>query len=361
MKIELDNKIVIILKYGSGQRFNNSEIPQGYVVSRFNARQLESAREWGATYEQTEFGTTRKIEPKEIVLDNEGFEVDIVEAAGQSSQGGKLSFWNCIISQGETKMLIGIDQTSLLSLIRQSTIVNGVVTQRCSLYKNNTAGAIHKDMAEWGGLSDDSKKSARKTVKYIPGRIYATKTTRAIYMGKVYSWYTKEAKIVDKNMIYEYKPLDKPVEKHLFLDIDYSGLYKSIESGTIKSLEDLYSKLESEMEKPVKNSSNVYELYSATKLFGYYSLLLSKPVPREELSLQLDGENSTELMEKYILKLKTLLYEYQGDIQNMDNIEFVLFSSANNEEFNRPADYIEMLSSKLCPSMRILSGEDTNN
>ena len=103
----LDNIIVVIAaaentKYGCRQ---------GYIVDPKNKKQLESALDWGrrAVYEQDKDGNLLKDDKgiliwhyedaKAVETDNKDFTLQLLESAGGSSQGGKLSFWNCLITK----------------------------------------------------------------------------------------------------------------------------------------------------------------------------------------------------------------------------------------------------------------------
>ena len=120
----LYDKVIIVERKG----YTEKDISQGYVVDPKNKKSLKSARGWATTYKYDEDhnpvrdadGRMVEVEPEEFLLDNEGFKVKLSESANGSSQGGKLSFWNCIISKGDKQWLIGINAELLLHLLMQS-------------------------------------------------------------------------------------------------------------------------------------------------------------------------------------------------------------------------------------------------
>ena len=76
-----ENIIIVENKYG-----------QGYAVSE--GSNLDNARYWA---ERSDW------EPKEYKYKNGTFTLKVTNAAGHSSQGGKLSFWNCQIRTEDGK------------------------------------------------------------------------------------------------------------------------------------------------------------------------------------------------------------------------------------------------------------------
>ena len=99
-------------------------IQQGYLVDPKNKKQLENAERWAETvrYEYNkELGRSEAVETVKGTVDtfdNDGFEIELLESADGSSQGGKLSFWNCKISKAGKTWIVGINADLLLSLAR---------------------------------------------------------------------------------------------------------------------------------------------------------------------------------------------------------------------------------------------------
>lgn len=104
---------------------------QGYIVDPSNKKMLENARGWGRRIEYGEYvegkGYPNQVvhEPEEYIFDNNGFTLELVDSAKGSSQGGKLSFWNCNITIDGKTFLVGIAADLLLDVLKSNTIING--------------------------------------------------------------------------------------------------------------------------------------------------------------------------------------------------------------------------------------------
>lgn len=109
---------------------------QAYLVDPSNKSQLKSARDWA---KWTEYGPSCKNEngrwtheweinhkPAEFTFDNDGFTLELLDCAGGSSQGGKLSFWNCLVKKDDKIFKIGINSEMLLNLLKDADFNKGV-------------------------------------------------------------------------------------------------------------------------------------------------------------------------------------------------------------------------------------------
>lgn len=206
---------------------------QGYLVDPSNKKQLETARSWGTRKEYI-YGTdenghrivTEEIthKPAEYTYDNDGFTLELHSSAGGSSQGGKLSFWNCWITAPDgNKFLIGIAADLLLDVLKSSTVVNGVVQDKLMFARQSGGvGMLSKSMGSYKNAVNDmaikKKMSSGKTKKVIPGHIYETTTEQNIYVGKMYQWYeeVRDESQVDYwhryGKLIGFKRLEKPRE-----------------------------------------------------------------------------------------------------------------------------------------------------
>ena len=195
----LDNIIVVIAaaentKYGCRQ---------GYIVDPKNKKQLESALDWGrrAVYEHDEDGNLLKDDKgillwhyedaKAVETDNKDFTLQLLESAGGSSQGGKLSFWNCLITKDDIKCVVGINSELLLELMLQSTFTNGVCDKKiCFARKNGNVGALHPKMTQYKDAIKDNKirksVNTKKTSKWQLGHNYVTLSKNEFYLGNFY-------------------------------------------------------------------------------------------------------------------------------------------------------------------------------
>ena len=213
---------------------------QGYIVDPSNKVMLENAVQWGTIHnrleEKDEYGRYiyEKIEPAQYTFENKDFTLELLDSAEGSSQGGKLSFWNCLITKGEYKFKVGIAANLLLELLKQSTFVNGmcqspVFFARCK----GGVGMLHKDMDSYKeALSDMQKKqdvkSGKKTSKWEIGCNYVTLQTDSILLTKAYRWL--EPIYANVNYRYDkfigYKKLEKPIP--VYIVADTSSVHSSI-------------------------------------------------------------------------------------------------------------------------------------
>ena len=156
---------------------------QGYVVPEGN--DLDAARYWAES---------KDWKPKEYKYKNGTFTLRITNAAGGSSQGGKLSFWNCQIrTEDEKEFLIGISSDCLAELIINNTLVNGKCQNKIyfAKYKGNQTYAVTENMPLYGVAMQDKKlKEAKTTSKYKPGDLVESLTSTYLYLGEVYNYVT---------------------------------------------------------------------------------------------------------------------------------------------------------------------------
>ena len=160
------------------------EYPQAYLVDTKNNKQLKSAINWAKGYGD--------IEPKIIETDNCGFKLTIIDSAGSSSQGGKLSFWNCLIEKDseDIKCIIGIDSTLLLKLIKSTSFFNGECAEELFFARcQGGVGMLSYKMKEYSDALKDmiAKKTitTKKTSKWKIGCNYKTLTIDSMYLGKI--------------------------------------------------------------------------------------------------------------------------------------------------------------------------------
>ena len=175
-------------------RHSENEIQQAYVAGAEDKKSLESARLWARSYkyDRDDNGKIIKqelIEGEEYTYKNNGFRLQFCDCAYNSSQGGKLSFWNCIlISPDDKKFLIGINTDLLLDLIKESTIVNGEVKDPVVFIRNGgnlgvaTIGGNQYKLAL--SYVDKKKEMGKgKTTKWETGYNYETLSTSDTCVG----------------------------------------------------------------------------------------------------------------------------------------------------------------------------------
>lgn len=153
---------------------------QGYVVPEGSS--LDNARYWAKRSDW---------EPKEYKYKNGTFTLRVTNAAGYSSQGGKLSFWNCQIrTEDEKEFLIGIASDCLAELIINNTLINGKCQNKIYFAKcGNSTWAITENMPSYKVALEDKKiKETKTTSKYKPGDLVSSLTSTDVYLGEVYEY-----------------------------------------------------------------------------------------------------------------------------------------------------------------------------
>lgn len=303
--MNIPSKILIVSKvkeYSDGA-------PQAYIVDPENRKQLDSARKWGVEYKYHGiFNQREEIEPIEYFVDNNNFTLTILDCAGSSSQGGKLSFWNCLIErEPDIRVVVGIDQTNLLLLLKQSTLINGRVSEKLSLAKfSSTAGVVHPGMQEWHKSKQNKlsgKAGEKKTTKWQLGRNYTSLTKDSLYIGDLYYWIeeTKTAHDEIKHSIYStsrvmhthYKILEKPIVKHCILSLDWyikKDLVDKIRSKEIKALSEIFDIAKSNINDS-RNTAELYSLFRESLIFYTSDNLITSFPSRYTGDISLNTDN----------------------------------------------------------------------
>jgi hypothetical protein len=191
---------------------------QAYLVGD-NKSSLDTAKRWASGWR------SEIIEGSYEVYEtiNKDFTLKIFEESQESSQGGKLSFWNCIVEKEDKVFMLGIQARSLCNLIKATTCINGAIQGSVSFYRNSNGVLV--------ALTDSitfHDKTTKKTSKWEVGKIYSTKSVDDICLGKVnvpfdYDYNTKTLNI-DFNRwklaYHELHSLIRTLEKD-----DYDGRY----------------------------------------------------------------------------------------------------------------------------------------
>lgn len=231
----LDN---IMLVCRDEEYHKNSNTLQAYLVDPSNKKQLKSAHDWAAWTEdgprvktesgKLEYEWKKEHEPKEFTFGNQHFKLELLDCAGGSSQGGKLSFWNCVVSKNDNRFKIGINSDMLLELLKSSTFINGVCQDDLLFVTHNgkvgmcTEGSeIHKAAIKDMELKAESKRNS--VSKFSFGDIVTTPTLKEVYLGTITQYYTFDT---GRNADYRYSgiyyhdctitKLAKPITYHMF-------------------------------------------------------------------------------------------------------------------------------------------------
>lgn len=234
---QLFDKVTIVAKeyrhWADGEYIKDGM--QGYIVDPGNKKMLESARYWGQWTEYGEYdpvtGRRKTIEhePEEFTFDNKDFTLELVDCAGQSSQGGKLSFWNCKITKDGHEFIIGIAANLLLDVLKSNTFIDGkcqspLMFARCK----GGVGMLSENMESYQQALKDmqlkKKVSSGKTSKHKIGHIYSTLTGSDAYLADLYCWYEliTEKRSCNRwdsstyDEVVGFKKLDKPIKLKWF-------------------------------------------------------------------------------------------------------------------------------------------------
>lgn len=194
--------------------------PKAYLVDPEDKKQVEAARNWAKNHNDPTI-------PEMIVLDNEGFTIQIADAANGSSQGGKLSFWTCLVSKEDVgPYAIGINSDLLCDLIIHSNMQEGKCSVPVSFArKNGQVGVLHPGMPAYEEMMADMERknsmNSGKTSKWIPGSVYETATKRELYLGNFqkclsvsYDRYLRPGEPI--NVTLDLKVEAKPVLLHMY-------------------------------------------------------------------------------------------------------------------------------------------------
>ena len=164
---------------------------QAFVFDSSNKSQKETAMKWA----ENEFD-------KEITIANHGFIIELYNAAMTSSQGGKVSFWDCLITlpdKSET-YLIGINTDMLFDLLKQEDWKQGICQKKVFFAKDSgKLGLLTETMESYKIAVEDMKrrefiKKGKKTNKYEIGKNYLSLNEDFFYIGEVYSFASMDYK-----------------------------------------------------------------------------------------------------------------------------------------------------------------------
>ena len=234
--------ISIIYSTNDYMEYNGKKYPKAYIAETKNKKSIDSGVKWAESYEYSKDYTTKTCrEPTIVETDNKDFSFQIISAAGSSWQGGKLSFWMCLMEKkGIKPFAVGINADILCDLILETTMYNGATMEKVFFArKNGQLGVLHENMTSYQELLKDEqlKKdvSKKKTTKWKIGYKYQTLTTSDIMFG-MYS------KIVSFNYTggNSWSGRDRQLTINLdFTQPDYA-LYGSLYKNKSEKISDVY-------------------------------------------------------------------------------------------------------------------------
>jgi hypothetical protein len=219
---------------------------QGYIVDPANKKMKENALRWAETCrtkydENGNYCGYDRTPGEEFLYDNDGFRLELLETAGGSSQGGKLSFWNCWVTAPDGKRFkVGIAADLLLELLLQTVFDRGTCTSPlCFARCKGGVGMLDKDSESYQQALSDMQKKAdvknKKTSKHKIGYAYSALQQVNGYVADLYVWYEPIIETYKPNhwssYTYErvvgFKKLEKPKKFFWFPDLYH------FEPGTI--------------------------------------------------------------------------------------------------------------------------------
>ena len=195
--IKIYKEVIIVAKnknysyYDSEKRsYVDAGYPQAYVVEKGNTKMLASAKDWAGS------------SCKEYEFKNGEFTFSLCDPAHGSSQGGKLSFWNCLITIDGNSFLIGISSEILCELLKNSTFINGTCKVKVYLGRiNGNVGAFTSSMDLFKkGQEDEKIRNEKKTTTYVPGDFVYTLKEERIYLGDGYKYFELTRSIYNYNL-----------------------------------------------------------------------------------------------------------------------------------------------------------------
>lgn len=308
-----ENVIIVENKYG-----------QGYVVSEGSS--LDNARNWA---ERSDW------EPKEYKYKNGTFTLRVTNAAGHSSQGGKLSFWNCQIrTEDEKEFLIGISSDCLAELITNNTLINGKCQNKIYFARcGNSTWAITENMPSYKlALKDKQLRETKKTSKYEVGSVVSGLTVNRMYAGVVYeyiktyrtTWQYKYANRIDMLVVINKNPIKyywMPNANWYDYRICTDELFKSLMKGIVsdrKNPPDIESVIKESKEKEIEKFK---ELEYCTGIYRCLGELAYSTDPNKIVSIK-EVEKELEIFKgRYniqIVREEDLLDDLKWAIENKE-------------------------------------------
>lgn len=344
----LYDKIALVIR-----KVNHSiyELPQAYLVDPTNKKQLDKAIYWGTMNKYKLNKKTNKneieiVEPEVIYTENKGFKITLLDTARDSYQGGKLSFWNCIIEKksDNIKCVIGINANLLLTLLIQNKFLYGTCENEVFFARQSGGvGLLTKDMIEYTEALKDmqNKKDINKgkTKNWKIGYEYITLTTDSLFLGKIYrvididySWGYAGSRNIRKIAIVESKEKESYVTYDLLaakstLESKYKSKHKEYIESEVKAIEAYklstlfeywnnyidseFKKLKKEDLQDDKLNNKINDIISNILIFGYHGNMLNKLPARQEKGKLLDVDiDINEAYDSLIKNIQNKVLQY---------------------------------------------------
>lgn len=229
---KLFDKVAVIEKPISeserGHWYTKYPYPQAYICDAKDKKMMATGINWGTWVEYGRDEDGKWCKEKDIVheaivniLDNRDFELEVFDSAGGSSQGGKLSFWNCKITQVDRSWIIGISSDILLEILLHNDFSKGCCKQTlCFARKKGSVGMLNENMPSYQQAQNDVQLKVAmnkgKTKTRIPGHCYQSLTQSDVFVGNIYSYYepiymVKKTWVGEKQQLAGFRRRAKPV------------------------------------------------------------------------------------------------------------------------------------------------------
>lgn len=179
------DRVTIVTRPPLRETIAAANIPQGYPIETGNSNTLKSANKWAV-----EYNTQKEKDVLSYDYENGKFSLALFLSAENSTQGGDLSFWNCLITGPDgRKFIIGINSESLLNLMCSTTFKNGEC-QDHSLYiskdKGRTGICSKNSKVFQDYISDKKIRNEKTDTSYLPGEFISTLKEKQVYIGPIY-------------------------------------------------------------------------------------------------------------------------------------------------------------------------------
>ncbi len=157
------------------------EYATAYIVFDNKKSSLIAARKWAGE------GYT------EVTTENDGFEVELLNAAPSSSRGSKLSFWMCKITKDSENISyqVGLNSDLLCMLMRETDFLKGKCTEKLVFARHEQGLTLLSKNTErykqvMGHVDNKAKMSKNKTSKWEKGVFYETVNTKSAWIGDIH-------------------------------------------------------------------------------------------------------------------------------------------------------------------------------
>lgn len=221
-KINIPETVTLVLK-----KTRWYTLPKAYIA--IDKSSLESGLRWAEN---------RDYPSESITIKNGSIKSIVIEdSACGSSQGGKLSFWTCILTlPDDRECSIGINADNLCEFIKANTFINGKCEVNIYLGRQNSQQAVFTENMDSykDGIDKRQLKTVKQSSNYNIGDIVQSMTQNQVYIGKIYQYldlyirrnysYSSHSYVIDYIVVWN----KNPEAQHWLPSIDLDTLEPSI-------------------------------------------------------------------------------------------------------------------------------------